>query len=88
MCSRDIETLIRGTGRAYELTQSHGRAQVLGFADDHVVMSYAGIYQFLPCLEVGVMEEAVISCGYNVAIALKLSSPSAGDVLVRYAKPT
>ena len=40
--------------------------------------------QFLDALEVGVVEEAVRSCGYDVDISLQLESSHTGLMLVRF----
>ncbi len=80
----DIRKLIGATGKAYSVTQTHGRAEVIESADAHCVLRYSGIYQFLGSMEVGVVEEAVTSCGFEPDVRVRLSSPHDGLMRVRF----
>ena len=80
----DLHKMIATTTRAYGLTQSHGRAVVLETSKSHCLLRYEQLHQFLDALEVGVVEEAVSSCGYDVDISLQLESLHTGLMLVRF----
>jgi uncharacterized protein (TIGR02265 family) len=81
---KDLQAMIAATTKAYGLTQSHGRAVVVEKSTHHCVLRYDRLYQFLDALEVGVVEEAVTSCGYTAEIALQLESSHSGTMLVRF----
>lgn len=80
----DLHGMIATTTKAYGLTQSHGRAVVVESSAEHCVLHYERLYQFLDALEVGVVEEAVTSCGYRAQISLQLESSHTGAMLVRF----
>lgn len=81
---KNIVGLIGATTKAYGLTQSHGRAVVVDASDDHCVLEYRELHQFLDSLEVGVVEEAVRSCGLVPLITLELDSPTNGRMHIRF----
>lgn len=80
----DLRAMIATTTKAYSLTQSHGRAFVTESSASHCVLRYERLYQFLDALEVGVVEEAVTSCGYHAEITVRLESSHTGAMLVRF----
>ena len=80
----DVEKLIRATTKAYGLTQSHGRADVVESSAHHCVLHYKGLFQFLDCLEIGVVEEAVTSCGLVPSVEVVLETSSSGRMNIRF----
>ena len=80
----DIEKLIRATTKAYGLTQSHGRVVVVESSAHHCVLQYSGLFQFLDSLEVGVVEEAVTSCGLVPFVEVVLETSSSGRMNIRF----
>ncbi len=81
---RDIVKLIGASTKAYAVSQSHGRAVVVESSTRGCVLEYTGLYQFLDALEVGVVEEAVLSCGLRPVIKLELTSPVSGLMRISF----
>ena len=81
---RDIRAMMNATTKAYRVTQSHGRAVIAESSDQHCVVRYQGLFQFLDAMEVGVVEEAISWCGYDSDIRICLTAPDAGEMHVRF----
>lgn len=82
----DINKLISATTKAYAASQSHGRAEVIESSATHCVLEYRFLYQFLDSLEVGVVEEAVNSCGLSAEIRMELTSPVSGRMHISFSR--
>ena len=80
----DINKLIAATTKAYGITQSHGRATVIEASNPPGVLEYRDLVQFLDAFEIGVVEEAVASCGLTPLIEVQLATPSAHRLKARY----
>lgn len=81
---RDISALVRASPAAYRATQSHGRVEVLESGERHAVLAYRGLYQFLECFEVGVIEAQLEVAGLDGEVLVDLDDEANGRLLVRW----
>jgi hypothetical protein len=52
------------------------------------VLRFFGVYNFLDCHHVGVLEGVAYACGVRADVRLRLDSPSAGEIELTWGAPS
>jgi uncharacterized protein (TIGR02265 family) len=71
---------LAATAKAYCISMPPARAEVRVMESHRAVLSFAGVYNFLDCHHVGVLEGVTQSCGVRVQARVRLESLHAGDI--------
>lgn len=76
--------LVDVTARAYELTQSHGRATVLEKGEGYALIRFTGLYQFLDSQEAGVVHEALRRCDFQADVRVRVDGEAGSGVMLAH----
>jgi uncharacterized protein (TIGR02265 family) len=76
----DLPGALGATAKAYSISIPPACAEVRELEHRRALLSFTGVYNFLDCHHVGVLEGVAYACGVSVVARLRLESPSAGDI--------
>jgi uncharacterized protein (TIGR02265 family) len=76
----DLPGALVAIAKAYGISIPPARAEVREMADRRAVLSFFGVYNFLDCHHVGVLEGVAQACGVRVTTRLRLDSLHSGDL--------
>jgi uncharacterized protein (TIGR02265 family) len=74
--------------KGYSVSGSTGKATLLELNEAEALLRLEGMYSFVDCWHVGIIEGAVEMYGFEANVMVKLTSPTSADLWVRWKPAT
>ncbi len=84
MVGNDIEAAIHATDRAYQMSANTGRVHVLDYQSGIAHLRLEGIYNFIDCYHVGILEGGLTQLGVNPTVLWRPIASGCGEFEVRW----